>query len=87
MSHELDILLYVSGVGFNGQIVTRGIFSENTLPALSNGYDTHGHQKMLGQHDKEVGYWKKYYKASFPQNFKTFAFEQEKFCLVWTSSE
>jgi hypothetical protein len=33
----------VSGVGFNGQIVTQGISSENTLSALSNGYFTHKH--------------------------------------------
>jgi hypothetical protein len=36
MSHELDILLFVSGGGSSGQIATRGISSETTLNALSN---------------------------------------------------
>jgi hypothetical protein len=38
MSHELNILLHVSGGGSGGQIATRGISSVTTITALSNAY-------------------------------------------------
>jgi hypothetical protein len=47
MSHELDILLYVSGGGSSGEIVTQGISSETTLKALSNAYAHEYVQKSL----------------------------------------